>query len=138
MIRRHVVMPVTAETLWQALTDPEQVAGWFGADVEWDLRAGGAATFRGHDGEDRDGRIEAVRPGRLLRFTWWPVDDPDDASEVSYVLEPATDGTRLAVQERRLEDQATVSDSMHWSTWDGRLAGAWGDVSMRASTGARA
>ena len=31
MIRRQVVMPVTPERLWSALTDPDQMVGWFGA-----------------------------------------------------------------------------------------------------------
>ena len=47
MIRRQVVMPVTPERLWEALTDPDQLAGWFGARVEWDLRTGGAGPVPG-------------------------------------------------------------------------------------------
>ena len=64
MIRRQIVMPVSPERLWEALTEPGQLAGWFGADVEWDLREGGPARFRGDDGTERAGRVEAVRPGR--------------------------------------------------------------------------
>jgi uncharacterized protein YndB with AHSA1/START domain len=133
MIRRLAEMPVTAERLWEALTDPDQVAGWFGASVEWDLRPGGRARFSDPQGGDREGQVEEVRPGRYLRFTWWPVSDPDDTSEVSYLLEPAGEGSRLTIQERRVDSEAVViQDTVSWSTWDARLLGAWGDISMRA------
>src|ERR1700760_4548622 len=108
MIRRQVVMPVTPERLWAALTDPEQMTGWCGARVEWQLEPGSPARFHGDDGHDRAGRVEVVRPGRHLRFRWWPGprggapaasgvaegDDVAEVTEVSYVLEPVSGGTR--------------------------------------------
>ncbi len=73
MIRRQVVVPVTPERLWEALDRPRPGRRLVrGAQVEWDLHEGGAATFRGDDGAARRGRIETVRPGRHLRFVWWP------------------------------------------------------------------
>jgi uncharacterized protein YndB with AHSA1/START domain len=133
-------MPVTAGRLWQALTDPEQLSGWFGAEVDWDLRPGGEARFLESDGGERHGRIDDVRPERHLSFTWWPASDPNDTSQVSYLIEPTAEGTRLTVQERRVArvQDLTVPDTGGWSTWDARLLGAWGDVSMRAGAGARA
>ena len=130
MIRRQIVMPVSPERLWDALTEPGQLAKWFGADVEWELREGGSARFRRDDGTERAGRVEAVRPGRHLRFRWWPAEppasdpaagcgpehdppgDPEDdvESEVSYLLEPIDEGTRtrLTVQERQIADNRQV------------------------------
>jgi uncharacterized protein YndB with AHSA1/START domain len=156
VIRRQIVIPVSAERLWDALTDPDQVAGWFGGRVEWELREGAPARFRGDDGTERLGRVEAVRPGRHLRFRWWPAvgaepagpagatspagpDGPDGAgpagsSEVSYLLEPDGEGTRLTVQERQLaapdgpQTCARVGCSptpRGWTGWDDRLFGAW-------------
>ena len=49
MIRRQLVIPVGAEQLWDALTDPDQVESWFGARVEWELRDGAPARFWGDD-----------------------------------------------------------------------------------------
>jgi uncharacterized protein YndB with AHSA1/START domain len=140
MIRRQIEMPVTAERLWEALTDPEQLSGWFGALVDWELHPGGEARFQEADGSERHGRVDDVRPERHLRFTWWPASDPTDTSEVSYLLEPTAEGTRLTIQERRVTrvEDVAVRDSVGWSAWDARLLGAWGDVSMRAGTGARA
>ena len=130
MIRRQIVMPVSPERLWDALTEPGQLAKWFGADVQWDLREGGSARFRRDDGTERAGRVEAVRPGRHLRFRWWPAEprasdpaagcgpehdspgDPEDdvESEISYLLEPIDDGTRtrLTVQERQIAENRQV------------------------------
>jgi uncharacterized protein YndB with AHSA1/START domain len=169
MIRRQVVVPVSPERLWHALTDPDEVVGWFGAHVEWELREGAPARFWGEDGSRRLGRVEAVRPGRHLRFRWWPApgaptetgprhetgNDPGagkpgeaGVSEVSYILEPDHDGTRLTVQERQVTDPRTAGPQARagvagavgaqapggrhgpdqeraWSPWDDRLAGAW-------------
>ncbi len=133
MIRRQIVMPVSPERLWEALTEPGQLAKWFGADVEWDLREGGPARFRRDDGTERAGRVEAVRPGRHLQFRWWPADsaasrpaaacgpghdgpgEPEDdvESEVSYLLEPIDEGTRtrLTVQERQIAENRQVGGS---------------------------
>jgi uncharacterized protein YndB with AHSA1/START domain len=202
-------MPVTPERLWHALTDPSQVAGWFGGHLEWELEEGGRAWFHGDDGSERVGRVEAVRPGRHLRFRWWPVagagvaeaeedrggagggegagerragggegagerragggvneggrsgdttragsmalGDPAGVSEVSYLLEPVAEGTRLTIQERQVSsgefDRPQASALHHpgggttggsWSTWDERLAGAWVGLAVRAFEGARA
>jgi hypothetical protein len=143
MIRRQIVMPVSPERLWDALTDPDQVSGWFGAHVEWRLEEGGPARF------------------------------VTDESEVSYVLEPVDDGTRLTIQERQVAELAPGGTSAGsgagsgsgtgtgggsgsgsstgsgdaeacaaggaaavWTDWDGRLAGAWAGVTLLAHLGA--
>ena len=130
MIRRQVVIPTSPDQLWEALTRPEFVRGWFGGEFDWDLTEGSALRFRGNDGGRREGRIEAVRPGRHLRFVWWPVppsgeseavgahrntvemdDDDRDATEVSYRLEPLDDGVLLTVQERRVEAPAGATEA---------------------------
>ena len=77
MIRRQVIMPVSPERLWDALTDPDEMVGWFGARVEWHLEPGAPARFHGDDGSERAGRVEVVRPRRHLRFRWWPAGASD-------------------------------------------------------------
>jgi uncharacterized protein YndB with AHSA1/START domain len=152
MIRRQIVMPVSPERLWEALTDPDEMSGWFGAQVEWDLEEGGPARFRGDDGSERVGVVEAVRPGRHLRFRWWPAAEgggaggaagagnEGDVSEVSYVLEPAEEGTRLTVQERRIGASGAAGaqacaggQAASWTPWDGRLLGAWAGLAVRGA-----
>jgi uncharacterized protein YndB with AHSA1/START domain len=169
MIRRQVIMPVTPERLWDALTDPDEMVGWFGARVEWHLEPGAPARFHGDDGSERAGRVEAVRPTRHLRFRWWPaaqtdprhgserpdpwggrepseVTEPSEASEVSFVLEPVPDGTRLTIQEQQVRPsppapastaQARASASGgQWTAWDGRLITAWAGLVTPAFEGA--
>lgn len=117
---REIELPASTDEVWEALTDPERIEGWFGATVEWELRPGGAVTFTGgpHDGAEgsdgrwtRTGRIDEVSPGRLLRFRWWPSgehrpgdDDGNDdgVSAVRYDLDPVPGGTRLVVTETLL------------------------------------
>jgi uncharacterized protein YndB with AHSA1/START domain len=129
-------MPVSPERLWDALTDPDEVAGWMGGQVEWDLEEGAAITFHGNDGTEREGQVDQVRPGRYLRFRWWTVPEDEPATEVNYLLEPDDEGTRLTVVERRLEPEsppavnAQVSTGGGWSIWDGRLVGMWAEASV--------
>ena len=151
MIRRQVVVPVAAERLWEALTEPDQLAGWFGGRMEWDLHEGGAASFRSDDGTERLGRIEAIRPGRHLRFRWWPVDptggdvagEAGEVSEVSYLLEPLEGATRLTIQERPVPPAPTSGPPTGmvstprgnqaagaWTAWDRRLLGAWASLAQ--------
>jgi uncharacterized protein YndB with AHSA1/START domain len=151
MIRRRLNIPATAERVWDALTEPDQVAGWFGGEMDWTLEAGSSLRFRGNDGQVRDGTILEVRPGRFLRFEWWPSRasqgetsgdagpaDPGEVSEVSYLLEPTAGATVLTVQEAPLAaagSQARATSgptcAAGWTDWDDRLAGAWAGLEAR-------
>lgn len=143
MIRRNVTIPAPASRVWEALTDPGKLSSWFGGVMEWRAVPGAPLTFRGDDGERREGRVEEVRPERRLRFVWWPADgDPaEGASEVTYLLEPSGDSTRLTIQEQVVASSGppiVVSAARGWDTWDDRLAGAWVDLSARQQLRARA
>lgn len=133
MLERQVVISVSAEQLWDALTEPALLADWFGADVQWDLRPGGRARFVGEDGTVRGGVVDDVRPGRHLRFRWWP-EDGDDAgpSQVSYDLVPEEDGTRLIVTEAPLPSSTSAraettsgAGELEWSDWDTTMFRCW-------------
>ncbi|MGC4941660.1 SRPBCC family protein [Kribbella sp. DT2] len=72
------------EKVWRALTEPGELAHWFPAAVELDLRLDGKISFA-FDGEDGgDGVIRAYEPPKLLEFTWgseiqrWEVEPTDD------------------------------------------------------------
>jgi uncharacterized protein YndB with AHSA1/START domain len=125
MLVRQVVIPASPEKLWDTLTQPEAVAAWFGSQVAWDLRPGGPARFWDDDGTVRDGIIDAVRPGRHLRFRWWPEDQEHNAtSQVSYDLEAEEDGTRLTVTEQ----QVPGSDPTRPAASSSRPASSCGDA----------
>lgn len=148
MLERHVVIPSSPQQLWAALTDPVEVAAWFGGQVEWDLRPGGAARFVDDDGSMRRGVVDVVLPGRHLSYRWWRADpdgeEGDDgagASRVTYTLEPDDDGTRLTVTEQRVADptapvapQASAVPGT-WTSWDSRLLSCWARVGAGALVG---
>jgi uncharacterized protein YndB with AHSA1/START domain len=113
LIQRQIVVPTDADRLWRALTDPDEAEGWLGGRIDWTLEEGSELRFTpsapGY-GPAREGRVDAVEPGRYLRFRWWPRrtdgeggDAEPDVSEVAYVLEPdpgqGTNSTVLTVEE---------------------------------------
>lgn len=143
MIRRNVLIPASTERVWEALTDPDQTRSWFGGELHWDLEPGAPLSYLGDDGETREGLVEEVRRASRLRFVWWGTDGDRDAgaSEVTYLLQPAGDGTNLTVQETPLRSsapQASAPASPGWHEWDTRLASAWGRLSVASRPVARA
>ncbi|HEX4218222.1 MAG TPA: SRPBCC domain-containing protein [Acidimicrobiales bacterium] len=152
MLERQVFIPADPQRVWENVTDPEAVSGWFGADVDWDLDPGGRARFVEDDGTVREGRVDEVVPRRYLRFSWWPEGHPDDeTSEVSYTLAPEGDGTTLTVTERPLptgQRAATLSASTRsgtardpraatWTALDDHLVAVWSRANAPVSVGAR-
>jgi uncharacterized protein YndB with AHSA1/START domain len=107
-IERELELPAPSEEVWEALTDPERLAGWLADEVSLELRPGGDATFR-HGDTLRRGWVEEVSPpgspagteagGGRLTFWWAENDEP--ATRVELTLEPAAGGTRLRVVETR-------------------------------------
>jgi uncharacterized protein YndB with AHSA1/START domain len=127
MVERQVTLPAPPDDVWTALTDPAEIGNWFEAEVEWDLRPGGAARFSRPDGTQRAGTIVTVREGEVLRFRWWPTapmtgadEAAEPASEVTYTLEEVAEGTRLTVTEEPL---AGAAASAVVSGWDFRILG---------------
>ncbi|HWC87159.1 MAG TPA: SRPBCC domain-containing protein [Solirubrobacteraceae bacterium] len=123
-IERELELPAPSEAVWQALTDPAQLAGWLADEVSFDLRPGGDASFR--DGDVlRRGWVEEVSPpgthagqeagGGRLAF-WWASDD-EPATRVELTLAPAPGGTLLRVVETRpLELLDTVGSPLFGSS----------------------
>ena len=105
-ISRDVLLPSDPDVVWAALTDPLELAQWFGASVEMDLRPGGRALFRWQDGTSRPAVLEEVEPPRRLVFRWLPFERLDDgtvlglpSSRVELALESQGQETRLTVVE---------------------------------------
>jgi uncharacterized protein YndB with AHSA1/START domain len=139
MIERVLILPVSQDDLWEAITNPAEVSEWFGAQVDWDLSPGGKVHTRDDSGAEREGRIDAVETGRFLRFNWWPTDDRSQESEVTYELEPNDEGSLLTVTERSVAATAlrklptacistafATGDPMstadhRWTSWDDAL-----------------
>ena len=100
----------------------------FGAPIEWEIRPGGALHVgEGDDGAPaRHGRVDDVRPGRLLRFRWWPDDGTGAGSAVTYELEPRPGGTHLVITEVPVPVAAVgAARASASSPWDVRVVGLW-------------
>jgi uncharacterized protein YndB with AHSA1/START domain len=55
------------DDLWQALTDPDHLASWYG-QVEGDIRPGGQFRLHVEDADsDATGRVEACEPPQRLQ-----------------------------------------------------------------------
>lgn len=127
-IDRIVELRANPERVWRALTDPAELAGWFGAKGALDPRPGGAASFE-WDGDGRfEARVEAVDPPRLLAWRWarerdTPVDD-GPSTLVEFRLEPSgSGGTRLHLRESGFErPEDRVANSGGWLEELGDLA----------------
>jgi len=98
-LRRQMVLPVPRKLVWRALTDPEQLAGWFCNQAELDLRPGGAMLFDFGGGEQASAEIEKADPERRLAFRWQPAGDDPATTLVQFTLEEVPRGTRLTLTE---------------------------------------
>jgi uncharacterized protein YndB with AHSA1/START domain len=104
-----VRIDATLEAVWEALTDPQELAAWFGADGTIDPRSGGAVRFRWPDGTERRGLVIELVPPRRLAFRWRELRASGaglsgaEARVVTFTLEPeragGREGTRVTVTE---------------------------------------
>jgi hypothetical protein len=78
---RHTVrfvreIPHSVERVWQAVTNPDEIARWFIGPARLDLRLGGEYRFGLHFA----GTINAYEPPRIIEFENWRIElDPIDA-----------------------------------------------------------
>lgn len=94
--------------VFRALTQPRQLAAWWGApelyrteDWQLDLRPGGKWSCKaiGLDGvmSTVEGVIESLEPPHRLVMTWQPSWDEFASSTILYRLTPTTTGTLVEV-----------------------------------------
>ncbi len=108
-VHRAVVLPISREQAWQAVTDPDQLACWLADDVELDPREGGAARFAWDDGSARVGVVDEIAEQRRIAFRWAP-EEGDDESLVELTLDDVEGGTRVSVVEVRIDVLAGDGD----------------------------
>src|SRR6478752_241450 len=105
-VHRRVVLEATPAEVWRALTDPDELAAWWGDGSELDATPDGEGRFV-EDGEPvRRARVVEARPERRLVLDWWPEDPEVDepAARVTIELVPCPFGTIVTVVERALLD----------------------------------
>ncbi|HEX9116122.1 MAG TPA: formyltransferase family protein, partial [Anaerolineae bacterium] len=97
--------PQSVETVWAALTEPAQLAAWFGP-VTLEPRAGGTIVVEAGPASvpvavrRSVGQILAWEPPRLLEYEWRQA--IIEASTLRYELAPDGDGTLLRLTHRWL------------------------------------
>lgn len=105
-VTRETVLPASPDEVWEALTDPDALSAWFGAEVRIDspgflgteeMVPGARLRFRMPDGSEHAAVVEEAVPGERLAFRWLPVDR--EPGRVEMELEPDEAGTRVRVVE---------------------------------------
>ena len=93
-IEREIVVPASADEVWEALTEPDLLEEWFATEVDLDAQPGGSGVFRWGNGEERRAVVREAEPGERLVLEW------EDEGEVVLELEEVEGGTRVHVVER--------------------------------------
>ena len=103
-IERKLELQQSPETVWNALTEPTQVAAWFGETARFEAKPGGEGYFGWQSHGRFAMRIEAFEPPRRLVWRWGR--DADKSLEethstvVEWTLLPRRDGgTTLLLKE---------------------------------------
>jgi uncharacterized protein YndB with AHSA1/START domain len=118
------------ERVWQALTDPEEIAAYMmGSQVETTWEVGSPITWNGEwEGkayQDKGEVLEFAPPQRLVVTHYSPMTGQDDVPEnyhrVQYDLTPTTAGTRLELTQDGNESPAQAEEFS--ATWQGMLDG---------------
>jgi len=100
--------------VWRAITDPSELAGWFPAAVELDLRLDGRIQFTFGAGEDdfvedpdNTGTIRAYDPPRLLEYNW-------GREVLRWELSPDGDGCLIVLTATYDDRPASASLTSGW------------------------
>jgi uncharacterized protein YndB with AHSA1/START domain len=70
LIEREVLIEASRERVWQVLTDPNHIAGWFGDKAEMDLRPGGKAAFGWTEHGTHHAVIDRLEEPSFLSYRW--------------------------------------------------------------------
>src|SRR5438128_5199175 len=115
-IEREILIEAPVEVVWEVVTQPEHISGWFSDSVELDLTPGGAMVLRWSHHGAVPGRVERVEAPRYFSFRWlvpWDREaelSDDNSTLVEFSLSPDGDGTRLTVVESGFADLAGPDD----------------------------
>jgi uncharacterized protein YndB with AHSA1/START domain len=111
-LERRLAHP--AEKVWRALTEPSELAGWFPAAVEVDLRLDGRIAFEFPGGEDdfvedpdNTGVVRAYEPPHLLEYSW-------GVEVLRWELSPTGDGCLLVLTATYDDRPGSASFTSGW------------------------
>ena len=126
----NVEIAASPDRVWQAITDPDQVAQYMmGSRVESDYEVGSPITWSG-EWEGRPyqdkGEVLAAEPGRVLEVTHYsPLTGEDDVPEnyhtVRYELAGSGDGTAVQLTQDGCDTEEQAEQFSQ--NWQGMLDG---------------
>ena len=130
-IYAEIMVEETRERVFDALTNPSELAQWWGSDemyrtTDWqvDLRPGGAWSCQavGADGSRSSvgGVFLEVTPPSVLAYTWNPSWDTIPETRVRFTLDSVDGGTLVRVQHSGFEAGSAVEG--HSEGWKRVLA----------------
>ena len=130
-IRREVLLPVSIERAWAAITDPDEVNQWFGDRCSYELREGAEGVMQWGDDAFRM-RVVIVDPPHRFAYRWvTPRDNPAVPFEempttiVEFTLQTVAGGTQLTLTETGFaahpEDQREANYADNSGGWTDEL-----------------
>jgi uncharacterized protein YndB with AHSA1/START domain len=113
VLRYERVLPHPIEDVWHAITDPDEINGWWGTRPEIDLRVDGEYVSHHATGDRVVDRIVRLEPPYLLEHTFWRHVNPD--ARVTYELRSVASGTLLVLTHTMTEaDLRTAAEALSW------------------------
>lgn len=108
-VTRTVRVAAPRDLVFEVLTQPSQIAQWFGdrADFPDGVRVGAEGSFGWAAHGSFPARIEIYEPTRAFAFTWGTPDEPirdDNSTTATFTLQDDGDGTLLTVVETGFEN----------------------------------
>lgn len=100
-IEQTYVIDASPEQVWQALTDPEVISQWSGAEAEFTAEPG--AQYKLWNGDIAGNVVEVVPMNRLVQ-TWKPNNWTVEDSVVTFMLSPSDSGTRVDLIHENVQD----------------------------------
>ena len=95
VVNREVVLPVPRERAWELITEPSELEGWLGDDVEFEAEEDAPLRV-----DDREGVVEEVAEHERIVFRWgdsrveWALEDAIQAAPASSSPSTASPPTR--------------------------------------------
>jgi len=119
-VEREILIDAPIEVVWEVISDPAHVSGWFGEIAEIDLRPGGRITHaweeEGGLTEER-GIVEKVEPPHYFAYRWIRGAEAeareDNSTLVEFTLTLDGEGTRLRVVETGFSGLDWPEDERH-------------------------
>ncbi|MCW2750011.1 MAG: activator of ATPase [Aeromicrobium sp.] len=135
-IEHEIRIEATPEIVFDVVSNPKHLAGWFPDEAELDPVAGGAGVFTFHtpDGEHvAPVTVVDARPYSLFSFRW-SQDAGEAATEgnslvVRFELESVDGGTLLRMTESNFDGRG-LSDAQVLADYDDHTQG-WGQIMPR-------